>query len=410
MPSELAWVDTSEDERRRMREVIDLFRERDTLDELGIGSVRDMFAEYLFPGLSTIQTRARYFFFLPWVYKQLEQDQTSSAKAAKRARRLQTELVDALVNGSPEGETGIIGRQAREHVQRLPSSVYWSGLGTYGLRQFHGSIEDYHRSLDGFHRRLRRHHRGEGDELHERLPTNWHPSLPQPPDDLFDETSFDLTAEEATFLRERIIFSRPESLFAHLLAKPPTSVLPPTPWDHPAAVNLPPLLSTWLHHARTFSDVMHGAALAYNLMLAELADERNMGPKYQGLSDMYSADVEDWAEEMSAKRTRLVEWDLTEFWDMLFGENSRIPQRTRLFVTRWVELVKDDPQHVATLPSNVRLLLEEREVFLKRGQARLKTHRALELWTGQSGTAPLTYRWPTASLMLADIQAGLAHA
>ena len=178
MPSELAWVDTSEDERRRMREVIDLFRERDTLDELGIGSVRDTFADYLFPGLSTIQTRARYFLFVPWVYQRLETDQTPSAKAGKRARRVQTDLVDALVKGSPEGETGIIGRQAREAVQRLPSSVYWSGLGTYGLRQFHGSIEDYHRSLNGFHRRLQRHQRGEGDELHERLPTNWHPSLP----------------------------------------------------------------------------------------------------------------------------------------------------------------------------------------------------------------------------------------
>lgn len=58
MPSLIAWLDYSEDQRHRMREVIDLFRESDTLDELGIGQVRDAFGDLLFPGLSTTQTRA----------------------------------------------------------------------------------------------------------------------------------------------------------------------------------------------------------------------------------------------------------------------------------------------------------------------------------------------------------------
>lgn len=38
-----------------------------TLDELGIGSIRDTFSDELFPGTSTIQTRARYFLFVPWI-------------------------------------------------------------------------------------------------------------------------------------------------------------------------------------------------------------------------------------------------------------------------------------------------------------------------------------------------------
>lgn len=50
MASRIAWLDYSEDQRRRMREVIDLFREHDTLDELGIGSIRDTFSDLLFPG------------------------------------------------------------------------------------------------------------------------------------------------------------------------------------------------------------------------------------------------------------------------------------------------------------------------------------------------------------------------
>jgi len=55
--SAFVWLDYSERERRKMLDVVDLFREHDTRDELGIGSVRDAFADLLFPGTSTIMTR-----------------------------------------------------------------------------------------------------------------------------------------------------------------------------------------------------------------------------------------------------------------------------------------------------------------------------------------------------------------
>jgi hypothetical protein len=60
-----SWVDFAEEDRREMAEVISLFRERDTRDELGIGVIRDALADLMFPGTSTIQTRARYFLFIP---------------------------------------------------------------------------------------------------------------------------------------------------------------------------------------------------------------------------------------------------------------------------------------------------------------------------------------------------------
>jgi hypothetical protein len=57
--SAFAWLDYSERERRKMLDVVDLFRERDTRDELGLGSVRAAFADLLLPGTSTIMTRTR---------------------------------------------------------------------------------------------------------------------------------------------------------------------------------------------------------------------------------------------------------------------------------------------------------------------------------------------------------------
>ena len=85
--SAFVWLDYSERERRKMLDVVDLFREHDTRDELGVGSVRDAFADMLFPGTSTIMTRARHCLLVAWTYQRLERLQVRSAEVAARARR-----------------------------------------------------------------------------------------------------------------------------------------------------------------------------------------------------------------------------------------------------------------------------------------------------------------------------------
>lgn len=54
-----AWLDQSEKQRRQMLEAIDLFREKDTRDEMGVSGIRDAFSDMLFPGTGALQTRAR---------------------------------------------------------------------------------------------------------------------------------------------------------------------------------------------------------------------------------------------------------------------------------------------------------------------------------------------------------------
>ena len=72
MMSSFTWLDYSEHERRRALDVISLFKYQDTRDELGLASIRHAFAECFFPGTTTIQTRARYFLFVPWLCLELE--------------------------------------------------------------------------------------------------------------------------------------------------------------------------------------------------------------------------------------------------------------------------------------------------------------------------------------------------
>ena len=94
--SSFGWLDYSEHDRRKALDVIDAFREKETVDELGLGAIRDAFADLFFPGTSTIQTRAKYFLFVPWIYQRLEAKRTPSAEIARAARRDEIALINAL--------------------------------------------------------------------------------------------------------------------------------------------------------------------------------------------------------------------------------------------------------------------------------------------------------------------------
>lgn len=127
--SSFVWLDYSERERRKMLDVIELFRESETVDELGIGSIRDAFADMLFPGTSTIMTRARYFLLIPWIYRQLEERRVPSAQIEARGRKAEIDLVEQIEASADNA--GNIGRLARSNLKRLASSVYWQGLADH---------------------------------------------------------------------------------------------------------------------------------------------------------------------------------------------------------------------------------------------------------------------------------------
>ena len=60
--------------------------------------------------------------------------------------------------------------------------------------------------------------------------------------------------------------------------------------------------------------------------------------------------------------------------------------------------------------SAARLLIRDRERRLKKSLARIDNPRAQELWTGDSGSAQLEFRWFISQRLLGDILAGLEAA
>ena len=59
--SAIGWIDFSSERRDKVHTVIDLLSEDGVIDELDIGVIRDSFADSMFPGISTIQTRPKCF-------------------------------------------------------------------------------------------------------------------------------------------------------------------------------------------------------------------------------------------------------------------------------------------------------------------------------------------------------------
>src|SRR5690606_25799134 len=215
-----------------MRQVLDLFEEKETIDELGLGSLRDALADQLFPGTSTIQTRLRYFLFVPWVYQRLAGERVTSNGVERAARAAELALIDPLSRA--EDKDGLIGARARRSLTRLPSSVYWAGLVRWGIFLHERSQSWYHANFVRLSRGGQDFARADDPGVVWALQPTWHPRLPQAPDGFPQTISFALTAEEASFIRGRIEERCAESLLAWLASEgsgPPAEAF----WDDPVA-------------------------------------------------------------------------------------------------------------------------------------------------------------------------------
>ncbi len=399
MASSLSWIDFCEADRRRALDVIDLFSEHETRDELGLASIRDAIADQLFPGTSTIQTRARYFLFVPWIYLALERKRVSSGEIARRARTLEVELIDAL--GSSDDTEGVIGIKARAGLKRLPSSVYWNGLGLWGLRVFPGDQDSYHRSLDRFYQQLTRMRRDDDQDITAPQVRNWHRGLPIAPDGFPSGATFQLRFVEADYLRERILTGFPKTMLALLLDLPREREGSEFPWQHVRLADFPPHINALLRHAQNFADVMHGSALLYNLMLAEKRNDSDLMQDYRDT-------MVEWADEIRHAIHLLGRWDRDRFWQLIESEGARIPPSTRAFVETWCRLVlsHEDYRRVSEI-QEARQLIQHRERMLKGSQSRLDNLRALELWNGAAGITKIEYRWRKTQAIVGDILRGL---
>ncbi|SOY78683.1 conserved hypothetical protein [Cupriavidus taiwanensis] len=402
MASSISWLDHDSIARERSLRLLSLFSEREARDELGIGGIRDSIADQLFPGTSTIQTRLKYMLFVPWLYASLESRGIAGSAFPTAGRQAESRLLSELIKNVPTDEWGIIGREAGSALKRLPSSVYWAGMGAWGLRRFAGTQQQYFAQAERI-RALRkaRRRRDDGEEHDGDAPGSaWQSRLIELMPKAFpDGADLSLTRDESALLLDQWRLAQPDSLLTWLaLDAAKTGNLPQADWiwAHPRAAEFPCHIRSLLEHARRFSALVEGAALLYNLQLSELS-------KREERVEEYSGRLADWSEQHAPQ---LNGWDLSNFWPLVLNHGHRISGETRKFVQSWLDAVVEAGRSVGELKV-ARQLIEARETHLKDGRSRFTNRAALNQWGGSSGLQRLGYRWPTASSFLAEWHMGM---
>ncbi|MGI5935344.1 MAG: DUF6361 family protein [Oscillospiraceae bacterium] len=280
---QLGWIDFSRNERNKIIQTLKMLEESTALDEIGIGVIRDGYADVLFPGISTLQTRAKYFVLLPYLFGMAErQNFKRSSEILPWIHRQEDSLVPTLVKNSGDA-TGVIGLRAHKQgksVKVKSSSIYWNGMRTFEiLKDEHLSVSNVCNIIYG--KQLRRNsveikteikwsgNEGFDDEtaVNENMPLF---SSIMPDYSVMTEAAIELNNAEAEYLYQKMTTAAKSrtSLLAFMLKE---KCLFPS-FHEIDETALPNELGINVHFAKAFADFISGAHIRYNVIFSNGGD------------------------------------------------------------------------------------------------------------------------------------------
>ena len=400
----LGWVDHDNEHEQSILRALGAARGHDARDELGLGTIRDSFADLFFPGLSTIQERVRYFLFVQWCCE-IAARQGYAEQIVEELRKSEIALIKTLL---PLGEgEGVIGIQSQEDLERMPSEIYWNGLSILGMRHARGSRLRWARRISTARENARKAALSE-DDRGSTPEIGFDMARPNPPPNFpyTKSLNFALNADEAAFLRNRLRNACVDptgrgheyNLFGPFSAyRRKTSAS--NAWDHPRVSQLRSAARDLLMLGAAFSRLMHGAVILYNVRIAELmlADGGKLSVR-----DSHVAEFVKWRDQLAPADVDLVTRRIGELPALGTITRHSVAPDAILFVQRWADrclapetLLKDE---------KAAALVGDREVSLKvaSGTSRIISRKARARWRGESGTA-LDYRWRVARRCLNDL-------
>ena len=388
----LGWIDFSKDERNKVLNVIHLLDEQGAVDELGIGTIRDTFSDYFFPGTSTVQTRAKYFLIVPYVLMEAGSGKYGSdlSTILRRIDDEERKCRDILIKTSTDG---VIGSQdPKSWVFRTPLSIYWTGIKHLGIFKEDLSVKEYiQQSINQINLKKTREsgNREKDAEENERddfdagditsiqfwsLDTTYHSNWRE-------KLTIELTSEEAVFLKSQIVTNQRGSLFAFILS----NNIPLDKYDSFAALtedirdSVDDDLRYMIELANSFNNLVAILTTRYNLIVFDGKNRRAQ---------------EKW-DILSKNLKRRSEVDLKAVYNRLTIRN----QKLRTFLLQTQALIREGD--IAAVDK----LIIDREISIKQPK-RAKTRRIGEYkepnyrWIGID---ILDYRFTPAKRIINDI-------
>ncbi|NYS60708.1 DUF6361 family protein [Vreelandella salicampi] len=405
--SSIGWVDFSSTDREKVSQILAMLQEPGTLDELGIGQIRDAFADQLFPGFSTIQTRAKYFITVPRIIRDyLALDVRIQRRTSLRdyMESQENELARILVDSSDPSESGIIGSEmvgSEQGVARKPSSVYWNGLRQFGIVNTSKSLAEFSREIGQTQLapRAAGHEEDDSDAMKHRSVVH----LDVFESDWMSDASIHLSESEAQFLIDKLTHtpsirnSVVSQILIHGLA-----------WElvgDSAGILTFPELVAWvkgsadvsqscrhtLELADEFSEAIKGAHIRFNILIA-----RNSG------NAVLEAEREElfshWLEQ-SRKRNLFSASSVDDWLQAATSGGARVNVNAREFLRQWHEAIYQK-KPVRSLDRLVESRVQKNK---GRRSVLLKNLGEAPNWQGMDS---LSYRWPTARIILKDVVRG----
>ena len=414
--SAIGWIDFSSEHREKVKTVIDLLASPGVVDELGIGTIRDSFSDTLFPGISTIQTRAKYFPTLPRIfrdYKQLRVNDRRRLPLAEYLKQQENRCMTFLKqNHKNDPQYGIIGASfvgMRGEVQRKPSSVYWNGLRVFGLIKTTLSLQEFVRKFANPTAPLHDLVRGTGEDKGDdpdAVENDFRTvNTPSYVENWQEQLTLHLSFAEATFLARQMETRVPQSLLGQVLMDDnirKTFVELPDNWTFtdfcdacPFLDKLSSELRRTLLGARDFWQLLKGAHIRYNVLL-----QRQHGTVQK--REEFEQQWTEWCEQIV--HFPWERWDTQMIWDLAQRHRRQIREFTKRFVRKWIDLIKNGTSDLATLDA----LVVQQETLNKKGRAKLKPN-ADERVKDRVGIESLDYRYTQSRTIIMDIHLGLTR-
>lgn len=412
--SSLGWIDFSSEHRAKVYTVIDLLKEQGVVDELGIGVIRDSFSDRMFPGISTIQTRAKYFTLIACLIKRFEGKLGFTRFKQSLEQYLDEQQITCRIKlieryGDQWRNRGIIGGSfgvdRHRGVARKPSSVYWTGLRAFGMIPPAITLAELSRRLTDKRYRLKmvleETTLDRGDDLDADDRSRPRIIAPKVPEDYLDDLDIAMTEEEATFLHRQITATRPKSLLGQILLDPEALdqvlKLPSAAFDDFAELPFirtlkhPELIRT-VQHARDFWRILEGAHIRYNCLL-----QGRFGTKDR--KDEFEEAWQEWREKVSPFPEN---WDTGFLWEIVSQRGSQVWRYTRDFIEDWIQETRKGAHDVSHCDN----LVIKQERNNKRARARLRSANHSDSVDSWIGLDVLNYRLPQVRRIVQDIYEG----
>ena len=411
----LGWIDFSEEDKGKVMKVIEMLQTPGTVDELGVGVIRNSLSDAMFNGITTIQTRAKYFFIIPWILQSYIVEKVKNKTSLKylydEETRIMNELTWAQEDPTNQGIIGYtvaleneryaIPQRRWKQVERKPSTIYWNGLRTFGFINSQLSLSNLLKLIDKNEINIDNIGYVNGDDENgDDKETGWKDAvyfnIPYKPN-WQKELCIDLNNEEASYLKHRIIDTQKDTLLAQILQNDERikQFLKAENFESmtysPFINDLKPETQQVLKVALHFWKILFGAHIRYNVMLQERHGSENKKIEFenkwvQWKNEMENFNWNDFDQELM--------WQITR-------KHSKVKPRTIEFINNWIEGVKE-PKPTSYLDK----IVEKQEKNNKEARAKLSSSND-EQYGSWTGIDEMEYRFKNVQQIIKDIAQGV---